>query len=231
MTIRAVLFDIYGTLLKSAAGETHPDPALRALIERAHAASPHRIPEVDIRGIHALMHPGLSPAEIERLAMAHEQAVNPVSAMPGAVETLRKLSSRGVLLGLVSNAQFYTVPVLEACLGASLADFGIDPELCVFSYRERRAKPDVHLFEVVRERLLERGVRAEEALYVGNDVRNDIEPAKAAGFRTALFAGDESSLRLRGRPLTDSGADRVIRDLRELVAGTERWLQRGIRAG
>ena len=75
------------------------------------------------------MHPALSTAEIERLAMEHEQAVNPVTAMPGAAETLRELSSRGVMLGLVSNAQFYTVPVLEACLGGSLADFGIDPEL------------------------------------------------------------------------------------------------------
>lgn len=224
MRYRAVVFDIYGTLLRSAAGETHPDPAIRALIEKAHAASPHPFPEVDIREIHAAMHAGLPAAEIERLAMAHEQAINPVTAMPGAVETLRELSARGVLLGLVSNAQFYTVPVLEACLGASLAAFGIDPELCVFSYLERRAKPDVHLFEVARGRLLELGVRAEEVLYVGNDVRNDIEPAKAAGFRTALFAGDECSLRLRGKPLMGSGADHVVRDLQDLVAGTERWL-------
>jgi putative hydrolase of the HAD superfamily len=223
VTYRAVLFDIYGTLLRSAAGEIHPDPAIRALIEKAHAASPHPFPEVDIREIHAAMHPGLPAAEIERLALAHEQAVNPVTAMPGAVETLRELASRGVTLGLVSNAQFYTVPVLEACLGSSLADLGIDPELCVLSYQERRAKPDTHLFEVARGRLIERGVRTEEALYVGNDVRNDIEPAKAAGFRTLLFAGDESSLRLRGRPLTDSGADHVIAELMAIPSLSARW--------
>jgi putative hydrolase of the HAD superfamily len=216
VTLRAILFDIYGTLLRSAAGETHPDPALRALIEKGHAGSPHPFPEVDIREIHAAMHPRLPAEEIERLAMEHEQAVNPVSAMPGAVETLRELSSRGMLLGLVSNAQFYTVPVLETCLGASLANYGIDPDLCVFSYLERRAKPDMHLFAVARDRLLERRLRAEEVLYVGNDVRNDIEPAKAAGFRTALFAGDETSLRLRGRSVGNCGADFLVRDLREL---------------
>jgi putative hydrolase of the HAD superfamily len=214
--IQAVLFDVYGTLLKSSAGETHPDPALRALIEKAHAASPHPFPEVDIREIHAAMHPGLSNTEIERLAMEHEQAANPVCAMPGAVETLRELSSRGILLGLVSNAQFYTVPAIERCLGSSLASFGIDPGLSVFSYLERRAKPDVHLFEVARERLLERGISPDRVLYVGNDVRNDIEPAKSVGFQTALFAGDESSLRLRGKSVDECGADAVISGLLEL---------------
>jgi putative hydrolase of the HAD superfamily len=214
--LRAILFDVYGTLLRSTAGETHPDPAMRALIERSHAASPYPFPEVDIREIHAAMYPELSPAEIERSAIVHEQTVNPVQAMPGAVETLRDLSSRGLLLGLVSNAQFYTVPVMEGCLAEPLDDLGIDPGLCVFSYLERRAKPDVHLFEVVRERLLKRGIQPEEVLYVGNDVRNDIDPAKAAGFRTALFAGDESSLRLRGRSIEESGADLVITDLRQL---------------
>ncbi|MCW1924642.1 HAD family hydrolase [Luteolibacter arcticus] len=215
-TPRAILFDIYGTLLKSSAGETHPDPALRALIERAHAASPHPFPEVDIREIHAAKHPGLSPSEVEQLAMEHEQAVNPVSAMPGAVETLRELSSRGILLGLVSNAQFYTVPVMATCLGSPLADFGIDPELCVFSYLEHRAKPDPHLFELARERLRARGIQPSEALYIGNDVRNDIEPANATGFRTALFTGDEASLRLRGKSLDECGADAVISYLLEL---------------
>lgn len=216
MNVRAVLFDVYGTLLKSAAGEIHPDPALRELIERAHAASPHPFPEVDIREIHVAMHPELSAEAIERLAMEHERAVNPVCAMPGAVETLGALASRGVLLGLVSNAQFYTVQVMEACFGDSLASLGIDPGLCVFSYLERRAKPDVWLFEVARDRLLDRGIRPGEVLYVGNDVRNDIEPAKTVGFRTALFAGDETSLRLRGKSLGDCSADRVITDLRQL---------------
>jgi putative hydrolase of the HAD superfamily len=215
--LRAILFDVYGTLLKSSAGETHPDLTLRSLIEKAHAASPHPFPEVDIREIHAVMHPELTAAAIELLAMEHEQAVNPVSAMVGAAETLRELSSRGLLLGLVSNAQFYTVPVLESCLGDSLPNLGVDRELCVFSYHERRAKPDIHLFEVASERLLERNISPDDVLYVGNDVRNDIDPAKAAGFRTALFAGDENSLRLRGKSVEESGADLVITDLFNVV--------------
>ncbi len=217
MSPRAVLFDIYGTLLSSAAGELHLDPALRDLIDKAHAASPHPFPEIDIREIHAALHPELAPEEIEALAIAHEMKANPVTPMPGAADTLRYLAAKDIPLGLISNAQFYTVPILEEALGASLTELGIDPDLCCFSYLERRAKPDPCLFEILRDKFARRGIPAANVLYIGNDVRNDIDPARATGFRTALFAGDSKSLRLRGRSLDDCGADHVIRDLRELL--------------
>ncbi len=217
MSPRAVLFDIYGTLLSSVAGELHPDPALRDLIARVHAASPHPFPEIDIREIHAALHPELLPDEIEALAIDHERKANPVTAMPGAAETLRQLAAKGIPLGLISNAQFYTVPILEEALGATLTDLGIDPDLCCFSYLKRRAKPDSYLFEILRDKLARRGISAAAVHYIGNDVRNDIDPARATGFSTALFAGDPNSLRLRGRSLDHSGADQVINELQELL--------------
>lgn len=217
MSPRAVIFDIYGTLLSSAAGELHPDPALRDLIAKAHAASLYPFPEIDIREIHSALHPELAPDEIEAFAIAHERRANPVTPMPGAAETLRQLAAKGTLLGLISNAQFYTVPILEDALGATLTELGIDPDLCCFSYIERRAKPDPFLFEIIRDKLARRGIQPGEAIYVGNDVRNDIDPARGTGLSTALFAGDMDSLRLRGRSLDDSGADHVIHDLRDLL--------------
>lgn len=216
--LKAVLFDIYGTLLISAAGDTDADPALDAAIEAAHARSPHPHPEVDIREIHAGLHPGLPGHEIERLAIAHECQQNPVAPMPGAADTLRELSARGLALGLISNAQFYTMPVLDECLGGGITDSLIDPELCCFSYRELRAKPDPFLFEQVRDALSGRGIHPREVLYVGNDVRNDIMPAAASGFRTALFAGDARSLRLRGFSPDSCGADLVVTELQQLAA-------------
>ena len=217
MKIRAVLFDVYGTLLKSRADGVHPDPVLRAEIARVHAESPHPFPEVDIREIHSALHPEMSATEIEELALRHERKVNPLSAMPGAREALEGLAAMGLKLGLVSNAQFYTVPVIEENLEASLGELGIGCDLCWFSYVVRRAKPDSWLFEAAREALVEMGVEAGEVLYVGNDVHNDIDPARTTGFRSVLFAGDADSLRLRGRSPDDCGADHVIRDLRELL--------------
>lgn len=215
--IKAVLFDIYGTLLASSAGERHTDPDIQAVISGVHARSPHPFPEVDIREIHASLRPDLGTEAIEALAFQHENAVNPVHEMSGAAETLQELRSRGIHLGLISNAQFYTVPVLEECLGQTLEALGVDPGICVFSYEFLRAKPDAFLFEHARDRLASIGITPEAVLYIGNDVRNDIEPAKATGFRTALFAGDDSSLRLRGKTLAACGADIVLRDLRELL--------------
>ena len=217
MSIRALLFDIYGTLLVSNAGGTHPDPRLREAIATEHARSPYPFPEVDIREIYGSLYPDLSSKEIEVSALEEEKVSNPVRAMPGAAETLRGLAAAGLRLGLVSNAQFYTVPLLEECLGASLEELGIDPELCRFSYLERRAKPDPFLFESLRKILASRGVRADEVVFVGNDVLKDIDPAKACGFRTALFAGDTDSMRLHGRSLDESGADWILSGLLDLV--------------
>jgi putative hydrolase of the HAD superfamily len=41
------------------------------------------------------------------------------------------------------------------------------------------------------------GIAGEQAAFIGNDMRNDIAPAHAAGLQTVLFAGDARSLRLR----------------------------------
>ena len=57
-----------------------------------------------------------------------------------------------------------------------------------------------------------------EVLAVGNDMLNDVLPARETGFRTALFAGDARSLRLReGDPRLDVfSPDLVLTDLDQL---------------
>ena len=54
------------------------------------------------------------------LATEYECRVNPVWPMPGARDCLRELAGAGLALGIVSNAQFYTPPMLQALLGESL---------------------------------------------------------------------------------------------------------------
>jgi putative hydrolase of the HAD superfamily len=159
-------------------------------------------PEVEISQIWArlmdefcrlnLLTPDENPDRILRLAIEYECRVNPVWPMPGAAETIRFLKERGIRLGIVSNAQFYTPLILEALFGKSLESLGFDPALCVWSYREHRAKPSEELFQKLTS---ETDLSA--ALYVGNDMLNDIWTASRAGCRTVLFAGDKRSLRLR----------------------------------
>jgi putative hydrolase of the HAD superfamily len=95
----------------------------------------------------------------------------------------------------------------------------MDPELTFYSYRFEVAKPSLALFRLAVEKLRLKGVSPSAALYIGNDMLNDIYPAKTIGFQTALFAGDKRSLRLR----TDDprcknlNADIIITDLIQLI--------------
>lgn len=267
--IRALLFDIYGTLVISASGDIglagEQDEAdafgsalnaagieapsgtgrgaLKDAIRRRHIerkAAGCAFPEVDILTIWREVLGGeanpvsASPLPegkenkmrtwrddlLERLAVEYESRVNPVWPMPNLKPVLAELARRGLVLGIVSNAQFYTPLMLEAFLEEPLPDIGFDPACCSFSYRLLEAKPSTRIYDQALSGLAAvHGIAAGNVLYVGNDMRNDIWPAARMGCRTALFAGDQRSLRLR-RDDPDCAAvtpDRVITDLRQIT--------------
>ncbi len=224
--IRAILFDLYGTLFASGAGEvgatteSSTDPHLLAAIRRRHEAAraagvDH--PEVDILEIWRELSGG-DEALAEARAFDHEWRVNPVWPMPGAGEVLRALRDRGLLLGIVSNAQFFTPPLFEALLDADAGSLGFDPDACAWSYVLGRAKPSPIVYRHAMAAWARRGIRPAEILMVGNDMRNDVTAAAACGLRTALFAGDARSLRLRGASEAGTPPDVVLTDLGQLPA-------------
>lgn len=231
--MKAVLFDIYGTLFISASGDIvamaskardvafaeaaalcgivdPPDAAtvidlLDGIIKRRHVTAESagiEYPEIDIVDVWRetfLDLTGDSPddASLRRLAAVYENLVNPVWSMPGSRETLERLRDAGYLLGVVSNSQFYTLPMFEALLGRTRNELGIRDDLVHLSYELGHAKPGRAIFENAATALATIGVKPAEALYVGNDLLNDVAAASALGFRTALFAGDRRSLRKR----------------------------------
>ncbi len=231
--VRGVLFDVYGTLLISAAGDIGAGSAsrevrrtamaaalrdagiadagtaagaahdalrlvtaLEAAIRAQHAAIRERgleYPEVELRELWRRLLPGAGTAAVERAAVSYECRVNPVWPMPGAAAAVAALQAR-VPVGIVSNAQFFTPPVLAALL----PELRIDPRLAVWSYAEREAKPSPRLFAAAAARMAHHcRLSPREVVMVGNDMRNDLLGAGSAGLRTALFAGDARSLRLR----------------------------------
>ena len=117
--------------------------------------------------------------------------------MPGLEACLRSLSEKGLVLGIISNGQFYTRELFAALLTQPPELWGIDAELQFYSYQHGRAKPGRYLYQIAARALGRRGVEPAAALCVGNDLLNDVLPARDVGFRTALYAGDERSLRLR----------------------------------
>ncbi|MDR1505985.1 MAG: HAD family hydrolase [Treponema sp.] len=252
--IKAFIFDLYGTLFISGAGEiaarreTPPESGssvragalepmtafFRAKVAAAHKtakAGGRTFPEIRVEEIWA-GYDGSVPAGLGQsrspveLALRYELAVNPVYPMPGAAETIAALRRRGFTLGIISNAQFFSPLLFEAFFGRTPAEMGFDPRLLVWSFEQGEAKPSVRLFEKTAAVLGTQGIEPGEAVYIGNDMKNDIVPAAAAGFKTALFAGDGRSLRLREmlpiRAGGDGGAENlipsvVIRDLQSLT--------------
>jgi putative hydrolase of the HAD superfamily len=247
--VSALLLDVYGTLLVSAAGDiattgtaSAPDgpcrqqaeasgvdlfaPELRDRLHRRIAAV-HRelrskgvdVPEVRIERIWMDLLGTNGVGRARRVALIYELCVNPVWPMPAADELLAACRRRKIILGLVSNAQFFTGPVIERLFGKSMDDLGFSPDLRIFSYRLQRAKPSPVLFEAACDGLRAMGIAPEAALYVGNDMLNDVWAARRAGLQTALFAGDARSLRLRTEDprCADLTPDLVVTELCRLA--------------
>ena len=117
--------------------------------------------------------------------------------MEGARETVRKLAKADIPMGVVSNAQAFTLPLLCDLVGGPVDQHGFELDLCIYSFRFRQAKPSPRLFEALLPGLLRRGILPQQTLYVGNDMLNDIWSATEAGTKTAWFAGDRRSCRPR----------------------------------
>ncbi|MBC2713324.1 MAG: HAD family hydrolase [Desulfosarcina sp.] len=248
----AMLFDVYGTLLISGAGgigykqaptesvdevrnllrrygiNRSPGSfadALNRVIGRAHEISHKQgidYPEVDIVRIWQQVLGSDDMPLVKDFALEYELIVNPVYPMPGLEDLLLACSTRNIPMGIISNAQFYTVYVLEQFFGATLEERGLDQRLLFFSWREGHAKPSTFMFNRAKAILVGMGIPAASVLYVGNDMRNDMLSAKAVGFKTALFAGDRRSLRQREADdrCRDLSPDLTVTDLRQLIAAT-----------
>jgi putative hydrolase of the HAD superfamily len=247
--IEAILFDIYGTLFISGSGDiSHAQSGARkkaelgtllrkfdidippdviqgrffAAIKDSHEKSRKKgidFPEVEIDRIWQTV---IGIEDRERagdFSIEYELLVNPVGPMPHLTEVLDACRSAPVATGIISNAQFFTPLLFNWFLDSDLNELGFNPELLFFSWEWGIAKPSIKLFEEAADRLSGMGIARQEVFYVGNDVLNDILPAQATGFRTALFAGDKRSLRMRSGDPRCAGLkpDMIITDLIQLA--------------
>jgi len=160
-----------------------------------------------------------NPERARVFALEFELIVNPVYPMPNLKQVLRELKNRHIILGIISNAQFFTPYLFDWFLKSDLKHLGFDSNLILFSYKFGYAKPSSFLFEAASLRLKNMNIPTDSVLYVGNDMLNDIYPAQRAGFKTGLFAGDARSLNLRAnKPVCKNlSADIIITDLIQLL--------------
>jgi putative hydrolase of the HAD superfamily len=148
-----------------------------------------------------------------------EFRINDIWPTPDLGNLLNSLLDRKLTLGIISNSQFYTPIAFEAFMGKDPAGFGFDPDLLIWSYDAGRKKPSTHFYELFVQAAQKKELYPHEVLYVGNDIRKDIQPAKKLGMKTALYVGDERSIRHDQKELEKTGfaPDLVIDDLHQIL--------------
>lgn len=264
--VKAVIFDIYGTLIISSSGDIDQasmsvksmkqaldaggfnesdinDSVCSFLLEQLpltiklnHSElimKGHPFPDVDIFKVWNEMFSEAEKAGLlkrngnESLAdviIVFEILSNKVYPMPAMKEILVELKAQGIPLGIVSNAQFYTPIIMNYFLAGEFSSKQeieyFDPELSVYSFKELRAKPDVNLFNKINKTLADKyQLQSSDAVFVGNDMLKDVYTATHSGLRTALFSGDERSLRIREEDPRVKGIfpEFFINDLKQLL--------------
>jgi len=246
--LQCILFDIYGTLFISETGDistlrlnSDKLSTINRLLAKYHIRKdPNRIlaevvevisnkhkilqrsgidvPEIKIDKIWMDI-TGRSDESVQDFATEFELIINPVWPMPHLVKFITACRASGLLMGIISNAQFYTEYLFHWFLGSSPEGLGFHKDMLFYSYISGHAKPSQDMFKSASARLNKMGIAASSVLYVGNDMRNDIWPAIEVGFKTALFAGDARSLKLRkdDSMYKDIDPDIIVTDLNQLI--------------
>jgi putative hydrolase of the HAD superfamily len=268
-TLKAFVFDVYGTLLISDSGDIDESVISSGNLKKAmefsnikvlgntegqesilngmldefiievkdfhdqHRTLERPYPEIDIQNIwETIVRRNHTKGRIQLdgnmcircMTFVFEILSNRLYPMPGMREVIKELSGRRIPLGIVSNAQFYTPVVLNYFLSDRVSEEDIvdyfDPDLTIFSYKYMRSKPDLFLFQSLATALEKKyGLQPSDVLVIGNDMQKDVYAGHITGFRTALFAGDRKSLRLREDidVVRNTRPDYIITDLRQLL--------------
>lgn len=218
MILRAVVFDVYRTLLaeEPPAGEAAISwvrlwegffgcaprldlaafvAATQKVVAGEHASARARgvpWPEVYWPAVVSEVLPELRslPRNLrEDFDYALARLMRRTTLMTGVGPALRLLLASGVTLGIASNAQPYTLRELQSALGAVGLDSGVfSPDVVFWSFRHGFSKPDPHVFQLLTARFRARGMAPEEILMVGDRQDNDIDPARASGWATYHLA-------------------------------------------
>src|SRR6185437_7513662 len=103
--------------------------------------------------------------------------------------------------------------------GEAALDKLLDKDLIAFSYEVRGRKPSERLFRPIVNALNQQGIAPNQVLHVGTSIQRDLVPARRLGMRTALFAGDRTSLQATAEQLKEptSRPDVLLTELSQIA--------------
>ncbi|MEN5158919.1 HAD family hydrolase [Achromobacter spanius] len=169
MAIKAVAFDVFGTLVNI----ERPTRPFRKLVRLLHEAGRPRQRD---DGIRAMSHPMdlrqaaslfggmISDADLNALETEQREEIRSITLFPDAAPTLLALKARGIKVALCSNlAAPYGPPVLE------LLPF--QPDFCAWSYEAGAVKPQPEIYQYLCEGI---ACQPDEVLMIGDTIEADM---------------------------------------------------------
>jgi putative hydrolase of the HAD superfamily len=124
---------------------------------------------------------------------------------PETLSVLKQLKEQGIELGIISNFDSRLFNVLR---GLGVADLF---ETVTISTLAHAAKPAPHIFHLALDK---HAADPDEALHVGDSVRDDLEGARRAGLHGALVDRDGEYIAAQGPHAADPSL--ILRTLEEL---------------
>jgi putative hydrolase of the HAD superfamily len=212
--LRAIIFDVYKTLLHVGPPPSDRDARWEVLVDSALGSKPRlnltafqaecdwviarehtlarsvgiAFPEIFWPDVVLEVMPELRKLGVDArndFLFRQQELFRTTRLMPGAATVIGALRERGLLLGVASNAQPYTWRELDEAMTAGGLEAGpFAPDVCFWSFAHGFSKPDPHVFRFLTARLNARGISPDETLMVGDRLDNDISPARAQGWRT-----------------------------------------------
>ena len=158
----------------------------------------------------------------QKIAWFFHRALQGCGAAEGAAAVLERLAGQRMVQGLVGAGQCFTLTELWIHLehgeGLQRRPLPLAPGCVSLSHQLGAAPPTERLFTPVLENLQSLGIEPGEVLYVSSRLVADLAPAKRLGLRTALFAGDKTSLRATGAQVRDPELqpDRILTALNQI---------------
>ncbi|HAP26506.1 MAG TPA: HAD family hydrolase [Achromobacter sp.] len=169
MAIKAVAFDVFGTLVSI----ERPTRPFRKLVRLLHEAGRPRQRDdgvramsnpIDLRQAARLFGGMIAEADLSALEAELREEIQSITLFSDAAPTLLALKARGIKVALCSNlAAPYGPPVLE------LLPF--QPDFCAWSYEAGAVKPQSGIYQYLCDGI---ACRPDEVLMIGDTIEADM---------------------------------------------------------
>ncbi len=199
MKYKAVIFDLFGTLVKNFTVQQHEE-TLRQMAEILSAPRDEFIqfwygtfnmrclgelktPEENVEYVCRELGNAADGVLVKKAAMIRYMLTrDAMIPLPGAMDMLSSLKKRGIKIGLVSDCSSEVPAIWPDTAFYSLFD------ITVFSCTEGMKKPDPQIYKLAAEKL---GVNPEDCLYIGDGSSNELTGAAAVGMHPVLIIDPE----------------------------------------